>query len=110
MKQPIPVHKRPAKSGKNYTEMPPQARISVAFTDQKPPISPPTPHMPTWTLPFNRTFSNFRRLIQRRVRYRVTLGGILFLLALSLTGAIAFLSGNNLLFLIFAVMLALLLV
>jgi uncharacterized protein (DUF58 family) len=62
--------------------------------------------MPTWTLPLNR----LRALIQRRVRYRVTLGGILFLLALSLTGTIAFLSGNNLLFLIFAVMLALLLV
>ncbi|HWE48797.1 MAG TPA: DUF58 domain-containing protein [Bryobacteraceae bacterium] len=62
--------------------------------------------MPTWILPFHR----LRALIQRRVRYRVTLGGVLFLLALSLTGSIAFLSGNNLLFLIFAVMLALLLV
>jgi len=62
--------------------------------------------MPTWTLPLNR----LRALIQRRVRYHVTLGGILFLLALSLTGTVAFLSGNNLLFLIFAVMLALLLV
>jgi len=55
-------------------------------------------------------FTNLRRLIQRRVRYRVTLGGLLFLLALGLTGTMAFLSGNNLLFLIFAVMLALFLV
>ena len=62
-------------------------------------------------VPFPRhAFSNLKALIQRRVRYRVTFGGILFLLALSLTGTIAFLSGNNLLFLIFAVMLALLLV
>jgi len=62
--------------------------------------------MTTWTLTLNR----LRALIQRRVRYRVTLGGVLFMLALSLTGTIAFLSGNNLLFLLFAVMLALLLV
>jgi len=55
-------------------------------------------------------FSYLKRLLQRRVRYRVTLGGVLFLIALSLTGTMAFLSGNNLLFLIFAVMLALLLV
>ena len=49
-------------------------------------------------------------LIRRRVRYRVTRGGLLFLLALSITGTGAFLSGNNLLFLIFSAMLALLLV
>ena len=44
------------------------------------------------------------------MRYRVTLAGVLFLLALGLTGAASFVSGNNLLFLIFAAMLALLLV
>ena len=51
-----------------------------------------------------------RASIQRRVRYRVTRGGALFALALALTGAGAFLSANNLLFLVFSAMLALLLV
>jgi uncharacterized protein (DUF58 family) len=46
----------------------------------------------------------------RRLRYRITRGGALFTLALFLTGAGAFLSGNNLLFLVFSAMLALLLV
>src|SRR5580693_7086017 len=45
-----------------------------------------------------------------RVRYRVTRGGLLFALALILTGAGAFVSANNLLFLVFSAMLALLLV
>jgi uncharacterized protein (DUF58 family) len=54
--------------------------------------------------------NRLRALIRRRVRYRVTLGGVLFLLALCLTGVGAFFSGNNLLFLIFATMMALLLV
>ena len=49
-------------------------------------------------------------MIRRRVRYRVMLAGLLFMLALALTGAGAFLSGNNLLFLVFAAMMALLLV
>jgi uncharacterized protein (DUF58 family) len=49
-------------------------------------------------------------MFHRRVRYRVTRGGVLFILALTLTGAGAFLSGNNLLFLIFTSMMALLLV
>lgn len=49
-------------------------------------------------------------MIRRRVRYRVATGGALFLLALLLVGAGAFFSGNNLLFLIFAAMMALLLV
>jgi uncharacterized protein (DUF58 family) len=49
-------------------------------------------------------------LIRRRVRYRITRGGVLFVLAITLTGVAAFLSGNNLLFLIFSAMLALLLV
>jgi uncharacterized protein (DUF58 family) len=48
--------------------------------------------------------------IRRRVRYSVTPGGALFALALGLTGAGAFISGNNLLFLVFSAMLALLLV
>jgi uncharacterized protein (DUF58 family) len=45
-----------------------------------------------------------------RLRYRITRGGFLFVLAVLLTGAGAFLSGNNLLFLVFSAMLALLLV
>jgi uncharacterized protein (DUF58 family) len=45
-----------------------------------------------------------------RLRYRMTSGGFLFVLAVALTGAGAFLSGNNLLFLVFSAMLALLLV
>lgn len=51
-----------------------------------------------------------RTLIHRRVRYRITRGGVLFVMAVALTGAGAFLSANNLLFLIFSAMLALLFV
>jgi len=51
-----------------------------------------------------------RSLIHRRVRYRITRTGALFVLAVALTGAGAFLSANNLLFLIFSAMLALLFV
>lgn len=52
----------------------------------------------------------FPATIRRRIGYRITRGGALFALALTLTGMGAFLSGNNLLFLIFAAMMALLLV
>jgi uncharacterized protein (DUF58 family) len=45
-----------------------------------------------------------------RLRYRITRGGFLFVIGVLLTGAGAFLSGNNLLFLVFSAMLALLLV
>jgi uncharacterized protein (DUF58 family) len=45
-----------------------------------------------------------------RLRHRITRGGFLFVLAVALTGAGAFLSGNNLMFLVFSAMLALLLV
>jgi uncharacterized protein (DUF58 family) len=45
-----------------------------------------------------------------RFNERITRGGILFLLGVLATGAVAFLTGNNLLFLIFSAMLALLLV
>jgi uncharacterized protein (DUF58 family) len=51
-----------------------------------------------------------RSLIAPRVRFHITRGGALFALALALTGAGAFLSANNLLFLVFSSMLALLLV
>ncbi len=56
------------------------------------------------------SLNRFRALFRRRVHYRVTRGGVLFVLALALTGAVAFLSGNNLLFLVFSAMAALLLV
>jgi uncharacterized protein (DUF58 family) len=49
-------------------------------------------------------------MIRRRVRYRITRGGVLFVFAVGLIGAGAFASGNNLLFLVFSTMLALLLV
>jgi uncharacterized protein (DUF58 family) len=51
-----------------------------------------------------------RAFLSRGVRYRITGGGLLFLAALAMTGTGAFLTGNNLLFLIFSAMLALLLV
>jgi hypothetical protein len=54
--------------------------------------------------------AQFRALIGRRVRYHLTRGGAIFFGALALTGVIAFISANNLLFLIFAAMLAMLLV
>jgi uncharacterized protein (DUF58 family) len=49
-------------------------------------------------------------VISARVRHHITRGGILFVLALLLTGIGAFISANNLLFLVFSSMLALLLV
>ena len=55
-------------------------------------------------------FRSLRAIIRRRVRYRITSAGILFTLALALTGIGAFLSANNLLFLVFSAMVALILV
>lgn len=49
-------------------------------------------------------------MVRRRVRYRVTLGGALFAVALIFSGTAAFLSANNLLFLVFSALLALLVV
>ena len=51
-----------------------------------------------------------RALLRRRIPYRVTLGGALFAVGLGFTGFAAMLSANNLLFLVFTAMLALLLV
>ncbi len=45
-------------------------------------------------------------LIRRRVRYRITLAGLLFALAVTLVACGAFLTGNNLLFMLFSTMLA----
>ena len=55
-------------------------------------------------------FDRIRALIRRRVHSRVTRGGLLYSLAMVLTGLGAFLSGNNLLFLVFAAMMAFVLV
>jgi len=54
-------------------------------------------------------FPRLRALIGRRVRYRITRAGLLFSVAIILTGAAAFLTADNLLFLVFSAMLALLL-
>lgn len=51
-----------------------------------------------------------RAIIRRRVHSRMTWGGLLYSFAMVLTGVGAFVSGNNLLFLIFAAMMALVLV
>lgn len=53
---------------------------------------------------------SLRTMVRRRVRYRVTLGGALFAVALIFSGTAAFLSANNLLFLVFSALLALLVV
>lgn len=56
------------------------------------------------------TRDDVRRWLEARVRERVTSTGLVFLLALALTGFAAFASANNLLFLMLAAMLATLLV
>src|SRR5712691_8312620 len=48
--------------------------------------------------------------MRRRIRYRITRGGLLFTLAIALVGAAAAISANNLLFLILATMISTLLV
>lgn len=54
--------------------------------------------------------AKFHAAIHRRVRYRITGGGILYFIALVLVGFASFLTANNLLFLMFSAMLAILLV
>lgn len=53
---------------------------------------------------------NFRHALERRIRYRVTRGGLWFLAALTATALGAVVSANNLLFLVLAAMAAALLV
>ena len=55
-------------------------------------------------------WQQFRSAIARRLRYRITRGGLLFSLATAAVGVGAIVSANNLLFLILAAMLATLLV
>jgi len=61
------------------------------------------------TLQIRRYWTRLRVWAQSRVRERVTASGMGFIIATSLTGAAAFLSGNNLLFLLLAAMASLLL-
>jgi uncharacterized protein (DUF58 family) len=55
-------------------------------------------------------YSRLKNAIANRVRQNITRSGLLFSLAISLVGSAAFLSGNNLLFLLLASMIAILLV
>ena len=55
-------------------------------------------------------WQQLRRALLRRIRYRITSGGLLFTLAVLMVGLGAVVSANNLLFLILATMLATLLV
>jgi len=55
-------------------------------------------------------WTQFRHVLLRRVRYKITRGGVLFSLAVVLVGFAAVASANNLLFLILATMLATLMV
>jgi uncharacterized protein (DUF58 family) len=57
-----------------------------------------------------RVLANMRASIGRRLRYKVTRGGVLFILAIVLVAAAAAISTNNLLFLILSAMLSTLLV
>src|ERR1700722_17941169 len=54
--------------------------------------------------------AKFQAAIHRRVRYRITGGGFLYFFALLLVGFASLLTANNLLFLMFSAMLAILLV
>jgi len=55
-------------------------------------------------------WQQIRAVLARRIRYRITRGGILFIAAIFVVGVSAIVSANNLLFLIVATMLATLLV
>ena len=57
-----------------------------------------------------KVWSQLRHLLMRRVRYKVTRGGVLFTAAIVLVGLAAVASANNLLFLILATMLSTLMV
>ncbi len=55
-------------------------------------------------------WEQIRQALARRIRYRITRGGILFTVAILMVGLTAIVSANNLLFLILATMLATLLI
>ena len=58
----------------------------------------------------NNLWAHLRDALARRIRYKITRGGTLFMLAIVLVSVAAIVSANNLLFLILAAMLATLLV
>jgi len=76
----------------------------------KPP--PPAPARPGGTIKtaVRRLWVDIRAAVARRIRYRITRGGLLFTFAILVVGLGAVVSANNLLFLILAAMLATLLV
>jgi uncharacterized protein (DUF58 family) len=57
-----------------------------------------------------RILQKFRAAFRRRIRYRITAGGVLYFFAVFLVGTASFLTANNLLFLLFSALLAILLV
>src|SRR5579872_3858761 len=57
-----------------------------------------------------RPWNEFRSILFRRIRYKITRGGLLFSCGILLVGISAILSANNLMFLIAAAMMATLLV
>src|SRR5215469_4847428 len=57
-----------------------------------------------------RRWEEFRGMLSRRIRYKITRGGLLFSFGILLVGLGAILSANNLMFLIAAAMMATLLV
>src|SRR5450432_3696310 len=59
---------------------------------------------------WNRTYEALRRVLSSGVRQQVTLFGVVYSLAIVLVGTAAFLSGNNLVFLILSMLFAAMLV
>ena len=70
--------------------------------------NPEHPSSPATPAP--RLLEKFHTLFHHRVRYRVTGGGLLYFAAVLMVGFTSFLTANNLLFLVFSAMLAILLV
>jgi len=62
------------------------------------------------TVALNEILSRWRKVLEQNVRQRVTVLGTLFSLALAMVGVAAFLSANNLLFLLLAALIATLLI
>jgi hypothetical protein len=68
------------------------------------------PGEPTPATRTRRTLRKLQTALRRRIRYRITGGGMLYFFALFLVGTASFLTANNLLFLLFSALLAILLV
>src|ERR1044071_6548621 len=63
-----------------------------------------------WSLVVRSLYQRLRDLLTRRIRYKITRGGLLFSFAIAMVAFGAVASANNLLFLIVAAMMATLLV